>query len=326
MTVHPVFAHALGILTAPPKIGLRILAERGPSQKNRVLLLQDAQGCLEPDLAAHQVDARDDGPRRVERIDLPNPAPLHADLAAVIVDGAQVSVAPPGELEGVLESPQPLEIMFLPVATFLLPHDRGHALQDVMEEEAEPDALASAEAADLVEPVIPVAGPHERQAMGPHTLVEHEIDCLETVPVDGIFPPRPQGIKPHPLLSRRQGRKRLLRLQVTGPLLQQGIVVGRALILDHSPDQPEEIVRGVGPPDEAGPAILEAMEPVHHVSLDELLGRVQQDLSPRQYGIHPDQVHGILELISKTVGPAGLVKPPPRPDALCQRLIFSQSR
>lgn len=90
MTVHPVFAHALGILTAPPKIGLRILAERGPSQKNRVLLLQDAQGCLEPDLAAHQVDARDDGPRRVERIDLPNPAPLHADLGAVIVDGAGI--------------------------------------------------------------------------------------------------------------------------------------------------------------------------------------------------------------------------------------------
>ena len=78
----------------------------------------------------------------------------------------------------------------------------------------------------------------------------------------------------------------------------------------------------MGPPDEAGPAVLEPMEPVHDVALGELLGGVQQDLPARHGGIHPDQVHGVLELVAEPVGAAGLVEPAPRPDAFGERLVL----
>ena len=39
-------------------------------------------------------------------------------------------------------------------------------------------------------------------------------------------------------------------------------------------------------------------------------------------GVHPDQVHRVLELVAEAVGPAGLVEPAPRPDPLGQRLVF----
>ena len=45
MAVHPVFAHALGILTAPPKIGLGILTQRGPAQEDG---RSPSPGCARP--------------------------------------------------------------------------------------------------------------------------------------------------------------------------------------------------------------------------------------------------------------------------------------
>ena len=76
------------------------------------------------------------------------------------------------------------------------------------------------------------------------------------------------------------------------------------------------------PADEPGPAVLETVEPVDDVPFDELLGGVQEDLPARQGGVHPDQVHRILELIPEPIRPAGLVEPTTRPDALGQCLVF----
>ena len=83
--------------------------------------------------------------------------------------------------------------------------DRDHPVQDVIEEEAEPDTLAAALAADLIEPVIPVAGPHEREPMDAHPPVEDEVDGLQAMAVDGIFAGRSQGVEPDPFLAGRQG-------------------------------------------------------------------------------------------------------------------------
>ena len=85
-----------------------------------------------------------------------------------------------------------------------------------------------------------------------------------------------------PCLPAGSGSKRLLRFEVRRPLVQERVVAGRPDVLDDRPGQPEEVVRGVRPPDEPGPAVLEAMEPVDHVPFEELLGGVQQDLPARQ--------------------------------------------
>ena len=49
---------------------------------------------------------------------------------------------------------------------------------------------------------------------------------------------------------------------------------------------------------------------------------VQQDLSPGQRGLHPHQVHGVLELVAEAVGAAGLVETAAGPDPLRQRLVL----
>ncbi len=117
-------------------------------------------------------------------------------------------------------------------------------------------------------------------------LVEHEVDRLETVPVDGIVP-RTIGADRTP--SRAFPRAGADRTAV--PIPGNGVRSSSSesspvapMILDHPPGQPEKIVRGVGPADEPGPAVLETVEPVDHVPVDELLGGVQEDLPPRQHG------------------------------------------
>ena len=75
-------------------------------------------------------------------------------------------------------------------------------------------------------------------------------------------------------------------------------------------------------PDESGPPVLQAMEPVDNVALGKLLGAVQQDLLPRHGRVHPDQVDRVLKLIAKAVRPAGLIEPAPGPDAFGQGLVF----
>ena len=63
--------------------------------------------------------------------------------------------------------------------------------------------------------------------------------------------------------------------------LQERQVAGRPHVVDDRPRQPEEIVRGVRPAHEPGPAVLEAVEPVGHVPLEELLGGVHEELKTR---------------------------------------------
>ena len=76
------------------------------------------------------------------------------------------------------------------------------------------------------------------------------------------------------------------------------------------------------PPDEPGPAVLEAMEPVDHVPFEELLRGVQEDLPAGERRVHPDQVDRVLELVAEAVGPARLVEPAPGPDPLGERLVL----
>src|SRR5208337_1117798 len=267
-------------------------------------------------------DARHDVPRGGERVDLPDAATLDTDLRAVVVYGAKIAVASPRKLDGVSEGLQTAEIVFLPARPLFFFDDASHSIQDVIEEESEPDTLPSALAADLVKSIIPVAGSHQRQAVQPHPLVEDQVDGLHAVPVDGVFARRSQGVEPDSVLAGRQRLERLLRLQVGGHHVQEGVVAGCANILDNSPGQPQQVVRSVRSPDESGSPILQAMEPVDDVALGKLLGGVQQDLLPRYGGVHPDQVDRVLKLIAKAVRPASLIEPAPGPDALGQGLVL----
>ena len=158
----------------------------------------------------------------------------------------------------------------------------SHPVEDVVEEEAEPDALAPALRADLVEPVVPVAGAHQREAVDAHPPVEHEVDRPQAVAVDRVLARRPERVEPHPLLAGRQGLERQVGLEVGRPLVEERLVAGRPDVLDDGPGQPEQVVRGVRPADEPGPAVLEAVEPVDDVPFEELLRGVQEDLPARE--------------------------------------------
>ena len=59
-----------------------------------------------------------------------------------------------------------------------------------------------------------------------------------------------------------------------------------------------------------------------HISLHKLLGGVEQDLFTRQSRIHPDQVHGILELVAKAKSAACLVEAATSPNTFGKRLVF----
>ena len=136
------------------------MSSRSGGQPRRmvVVLLEDAERGLEDDPAPARVDPGHHGPGGGQGVDLPDPAVLDADLGPVVVDGAEVAVVAPGRFEGLAQAPEPLEVVVLPGVPLLPADDRGHPVEDVVEEEAEPDALAPPLAADLVEAVVPVAG------------------------------------------------------------------------------------------------------------------------------------------------------------------------
>ena len=114
--------------------------------------------------------------------------------------------------------------------------------------------------------------------MGAHPPVEDQVDRLEAVAVDGVLARRPERVEPHPVLAVGQGREGELGFEVGRPLVEERVVAGRPDVLDHAPGQPEEVVRGVRPRGEPGPAVLEPVEPVDHVPFEELLRGVQEDL------------------------------------------------
>src|SRR5207244_211930 len=88
VAVHAVLTHAFRVSTAPAQVRLGVFAQRGPPQEDRGLLFQYTQGRVKHDPAPRGIDARHHGPRRGEGVDLPDAAPLDADLGAIVVDGA----------------------------------------------------------------------------------------------------------------------------------------------------------------------------------------------------------------------------------------------
>ena len=325
MAVHPVLAHALGIPAAPAEVGLGVLAERGPAQQDR---RSPSPGCrravsktIRPALG---VDARHHGPRGRQRVDLPDAAPLRRRSRCRRRGWPGGSGRLARSLEGILEGlavarGSSRAARDRPSAS----DDAGHPLEDVVEEEAEPDALAPALAADLVEPVVPVAGPDQREPVGAHPPVEHEVDRLQAVPVDGVLAGRSQRVEPHPVLAGRQGLERLLRLQVGRPLVEERIVAGRRDVLDHGPGA----ARGGCPRRASAPT-----KPVRPSwrrwnqwttspsrNCCEACRRICRRASD---GVHPDQVHRVLELVAEAEGAAGLVEAAPRPDPLGERLVL----
>ena len=71
----------------------------------------------------------------------------------------------------------------------------------------------------------------------------------------------------------------------------------------------------------ANPAVVRRMPPVLHVPLAKLMGGGAQQLLAEQRRPRVDQRHGVLELIAKTKGAAGLVKACARPQAARQGLV-----
>ena len=125
-----------------------------------------------------------------------------------------------------------------------------------------------------------------------------------------------------PVLAGGQGLEGQLGLEVGRPLVEERVVAGRPDVLDHAPGQPEQVVRGVRPADEPGPAVLEPVEPVDHVPFEELLRGVQEDLPAGDRRVHPEQVDRVLQLVAEPERPARLVEPPAGPDPLGQGLVL----
>ena len=138
--------------------------------------------------------------------------------------------------------------------------------------------------------------------------VEHQVDGLQAVPVDGVGSrgsgagrspcrafrraaagraARPPGrASARPGASRRRWRRRIR----PRPRPARAGCPRRACGRRSRSGRPE------------------AVEPVDHVPFEELLRGVQQDLPRGPAGVHPDQVHRVLQLVAEAEGPAGLVE------------------
>ena len=168
--------------------GLRRLGvERGAQPDDAVLLVdQIAPRRLEAFLVASGVSGPGHhGPGLRQAVDHPGLVGHASERLAVIVGGAQPPAAVPGVFgDGGLERRRALQIEAGAFRLALLRGDRREALQDVVEEERQPDAFALALGPDVAHPVVPVAGPHERQAVLSHP-GQRQVDGPRGMLVDG---------------------------------------------------------------------------------------------------------------------------------------------
>ena len=192
---------------------------------------------------------------------------------------------------------QPLRLTLAALDEWLIAAQARHlgkAHQHLVEEEAEPDALAPALVSNPVHAVVPVAGAHQRQAMlaepqavhdGAHAMVVEARRLLRlagqivvgvVLATDQTAVQEPGRLVEHPGVARGQD-----------------IAAGRQR-------QPEIVIRAAG----ADPATRGRMPPVLHVALEELAAGAAQQMLAHQGRLGMDERHRVLQLVAESEGAA----------------------
>ncbi len=185
--------------------------------------------------------------------------------------------------------------------------ERDEATEHVVEEEAEPDALAAALPPDAVHAVVPVSRTHEREPVRAHRQRAIERAAAVGIQVGHLLRWRRQQVGL--VLARGERARR----DEGDALVQHAPVARRADIEGGHVGEPEEVVREV----RAGATAARRMPPVEHVALRELVRGVQEELGARELRPRVDERGGVLELVAEAEGTARLVESgaPPEPAA-----------
>ena len=187
----------------------------------------------------------------------------------------------------------------------------GKGSQNGVEEPADEDTLPATLGADIVEAVVPVAAPDERQAVraggerpihGPEAVLEQRARFAG----DGREPVR-LG------LSRRNGR----RLQERHPLVEDGAVPSGLNVLGSRVGEPEQIVRAT----RTNALAARGVPPVLNVPLHELARGRSQEVLAREVRPREHERQHVLELVAKAIRTARLGVAGARPDTARQILV-----
>ena len=166
------------------------------------------------------------------------------------------------------------------------------------EEPAQPQTFAAA----VVQPVVPVAAAHQRQAM----LAEAARDAafkrgLRVVEYAGLLPGRFRRLVSVTLRRVKERRVYIIFFKLTYIR-----VSGSFYIFAQRPDQPQQIVGAAGA--DALVAVRVRVPPVHDVALDILVTAGVEDALARINGADKQQIHAVLKLIAEADRAAALVE------------------
>ena len=190
--------------------------------------------------------------------------------------------------------------------------DIAEALQHVVQEKCEPDALALAAGADAIHAVVPVAGTDQRQAVFA-AQPESTFDRSHAVPVQA-------------LALRRAHRQVVVGLLVGTEqaafdpgrgLVEDAEVAGDLHIATGRERQPQVVVGTV----RAHAAIERRMPPVLHVAFGELMRGAQQQVLADELRRCMDHRQRVLQLVAKTVCAAGLIETAAAPETAGDDLV-----
>ena len=189
--------------------------------------------------------------------------------------------------------------------------DRYERSEGHVQEPAQPDALAAAVVTDSVHAVVPIARPHQRQAVQPN----------------GKAPIERRGT----MLEQRGRVRRCLGLEVVVGLVrpQRGTLEVRHHLVEHRivAGDREIPVDGVRKPDavvgDPGPhaTARRRVPPVLHVALGELAGGGTKQVLAGQVALGGHESEHVLQLIAEPVRAACLIERGPGPEPACQRLV-----
>ncbi len=191
------------------------------------------------------------------------------------------------------------------------PRHRGELPEHVVQEEAQPDALALAPHPHQIHAVVPVAGTDQRQAMltepqavpdGAHAML------IQAGRLGGAVGQVEVGIV--------IGVDRAT-FQEVREFIQHSGVATACHVAAYRQGQPEVVVRTV----RAHAPARRRMPPVLDIALQELAARAQQQVFAHPPRLGVDERHHVLQLIAKAKGAARLVVAATRPDPACQGLV-----
>ena len=188
----------------------------------------------------------------------------------------------------------------------------AEAQQHVVEEEPQPHAFAATAFADPVHAIVPVASADQRQA----ALAQQFGAALQgqhAVLVERLLQAGMRG----QVVIRLLVRIDQAALDEAHAFVQHRNITGDLQVTAGGERQPQVVVGTA----RAHAATLRRMPPVQHVALRELVGRAEQQVlaGERRLGMHGG--HGVLQLVAKAKGAAGLVVAAARDIAAGQGLV-----